>query len=142
MTLRYRERIAISALLVTGSLTLGVLAFGQSAEPPFLTIAPGSEGQIQIAITNAVATTNYEIYRTPRLEDPNHPWTLHLIGDVGQSNFTADMGVENSGFFKAAIGSDFDHDGVPNFQDANPYDAAIGILSITIDSPTNGAVVP
>src|SRR2546426_6987325 len=104
------------------------------AQPPqpVLTIVRTNGTQVLISITNAVASTNYEIYRTPLLNDTNFPWELHLVGSAGQSNFTADMGVDFIGFFKAAIGSDFDGDGVPNAWDANPNDPTIGILSITI----------
>src|SRR5438552_18219618 len=92
------------------------------AQPPqpVLTIAPTNSTQVLISITNAVASTNYEIYRTPILNDTNFPWELHIVGSVGQSNFTADVGIDWMGFFKAGIGSDWDLDWVPNSQDANP----------------------
>ncbi len=126
--------------LVAGLFTfLGIVAVSQAVPPPVLTITPTNGTQFQISITNAVATTNYEIYRTPILFNTNFPWTLHIVGDVGQSNFSVDMQAESFGFFRAGIGSDWDLDGVPNSQDANPTDPTIGILSITIDSPTNGA---
>jgi hypothetical protein len=118
---------------------VALLATGQSVPQPVLTIAPTNGTQFQITITNAVATTNYEIYRTPLLNDTNFPWTLHIVGDVGQSNFIVDTEVFDTSFFRAGIGSDWDLDGIPNSRDANPTDPTIGILTITIDSPTNGA---
>jgi hypothetical protein len=121
---------------------IGIFATAQSVPQPVLTIAPTNGTQFQITITNAVATTNYEIYRTPLLNDTNFPWTLHIVGNVGQSNFV--VGTEevyDMSFFRAGIGSDWDLDGVPNSQDANPTDGTIGILSITIDSPTNGSTI-
>jgi len=39
------------------------------------------------------------------------------------------------------ITADSDGDGVPNYEDANPNDPTIGILTIMIDSPTNGMVL-
>ena len=113
----------------------------QTTPQPVLRISPTNSTQVLISITNAVASTNYEIYRTPILNDTNFPWELYIVGSAGQSNFTADIGVDWTGFFKAGIGSDWDLDGVPNSQDANPTDATIGILTITIDSPTNGSVL-
>ena len=127
--------IGLFSLVVVS--VLSVLA--QSVPRPGLTIAPTNGTQFQINITNAVASTNYEIYRTPVLSDTNFPWTLYQVGSVGQSNFTVDLGPENFGYFKAGIGSDWDLDGVPNWMDANDLDPTIGALTITIDSPTNGA---
>ncbi len=126
---------AFSYGLVIVALTLTALA-----QPvPVLTIAPTGTNQFQILITNGVSYVNYELYRTPVLSDPNYPWTLHIIGSMGQSNFTADTGIYPIGFFKAAIGSDWDGDGILNFQDGDPSNPAIGVLSLTISSPTNGA---
>jgi hypothetical protein len=120
---------------------LNLWASAQSVPQPVLTIAPTNGTQFQLTITNAVATTNYEIYRTPLLSDTNFPWTLHMVGYVGQSNFIVDTEVYGTSFFRAGIGSDWDLDGVFNDRDANPFDATIGILTITIDSPTNGSTI-
>jgi len=135
-----RSKLQIAVLLFCGGAFafLGIISVAQSVPQPVLRIAPTNGTQFQISITNAVASTNYEIYRTPLLNDTNFPWTLHVVGSVGQSNFVVDTLAEDTGFFKAGIGSDWDLDGVPNSQDANPLDATIGILRITIDWPTNG----
>jgi hypothetical protein len=114
----------------------------QSVPQPVLKITPtNSSTQILISITNAVASTNYSIYRTPILGDTNFPWTMVIIGSIGQSNFTADVGVDTTGFFRATIGVDVDGDLVPDWMDADSNDPTLGILSITIDSPTNGATL-
>ena len=94
-----------------------------------------------LKVTNGVSTANYEIYRTPVLGDPAYPWILHLIGALGQTNFTASMGIDTVGFFKANSGLDWDSDGSPNWADAQPSNPAVGTLSITIDSPANGSTV-
>src|SRR5262249_46347544 len=120
---------------------VAVLATGQFVPQPVLIIQPTNGTQFQLTITNAVASTNYEIYRTPLLADTNFPWTLHMIGNVGQSNFVVDTEVFGTSFFRVGIGSDWDLDGVPNDRDANPTDPMIGILTITIDSPTNGSTI-
>ena len=139
MNLRSKLQISFAGACAVGSVFIAVLAFGQSVPQPVLKIAPTNDTQFLISITNAVASTNYEIYRTPLLFDTNFPWTLYSVGSVGQSNFVVDMEAEPTGFFRATIGSDWDLDGVPNYMDANPLDPTIGVLSITIDSPTNGA---
>jgi len=111
---------------------------GQPA--PGLTIALTNTDQVRIVITNGSSAVNYEIYRTPVLGDGlNYPFILHLIGTQGQTSFVANMGIDTRGFFSAAVGSDWDGDGIPNFQDAQPSSTNAGVLSITIDNPLNGA---
>jgi len=117
--------------------TMRERVLAQSVPQPVLKIAPTNGNQILLTITNAVASTNYEIYRTPLLGDTNFPFEPYIIGSVGQSNFTADIGVDLTGFFRATIGVDLDSDSVPDWKDASPLDPTIGVLSITIDSPTN-----
>ncbi len=111
-----------------------------AAQAPELTVARYGTNQVQIVITNGSSLVNYEVYRTPVLDDDfNYPFTLHLIGIQGQTNFVADFGIETRGYFRAAIGSDWDGDGVLNYQDAQPSSTNAGILLITIDSPANGS---
>ncbi|MEK7782023.1 MAG: hypothetical protein AAB370_11040 [Verrucomicrobiota bacterium] len=125
------------AALVTG--TLIVMA---DVPQPVLTIAPTGTNQLLISITNGVTNINYEIYKTPLLGDEaNYPFTLHLIGELGQSNFTVNMGPEQTGWYRAAIGLDWDNDGVPNAIDGNPNNTNVGALTVTIDSPTTGQLL-
>jgi hypothetical protein len=135
------KQLVFCGLFVALWAFIAVLAIGQSAPQPVLTIVPTNGNQFQLIITNGVASTNYEIYRTPFLADTNYPWTLQVAGDVGQTNFILDKGLENMGFFRAALGLDWDGDGIPNSRDGNPNDPSIGILTITIDSPTNGMIL-
>jgi len=109
---------------------------------PGLAVGLNSTNQLLIVITNGVSTVNYEIYRTSILgDDANYPFTLHLIGNQGQTSFVANFGVDTLAFFRAGVGSDWDSDGVPNALDAQPNNSSVGALTITIDSPTNGAVI-
>ena len=124
--------------------TAGALIYSALADipQPVMTIAPTGTNQFLIVITNGVTNANYEIYRTPVLGDAvNYPFTLHIIGTVGQTNFTINMGDEPSGFILSAIGSDFDGDGIENYRDGNPNDPNIGVLSLTIESPLNGTTL-
>lgn len=112
-----------------------------SAQVPVPGLTVGISGtNLLLVITNGSSTVNYEIERTPILgDDENYPFTLHLIGTLGQTSFVANFGIETRGYFRAAVGSDFDSDGVPNAIDGQPNNASVGELTITIDSPTNGA---
>jgi hypothetical protein len=107
---------------------------------PNLSIGLASSNQFQIQITNGVGYANYEIYRQWEL-DPNAQWILHMIGAQGQTNFSTNMGIFTMGFFRAAVGSDWDGDGIPNWLDAQPSSTNAGALTITIDSPTNNATI-
>ena len=122
-----------------GGVTTAVV-LAQSVPDPALKITLVNTNQLQLDITNGLSTANYEIYRTTALSDPLYPWTLHMIGNLGQTNFTASMGIDTLGFFKATAGLDWDSDGIPNWQDAQPSSTNAGILTITIDSPVSGSV--
>lgn len=109
---------------------------------PGLTITRLGTNQVQLVITNGASAVNYEIYRTSVLgDDENYPFTLHLIGGLGQTSFVASFGIETRGYLRAAVGSDWDGDGIANYMDAQPSSTNSGPLTITIDSPTNGAVI-
>ena len=108
---------------------------------PGLTISRLGTNQVQIVITNGSSTVNYEVYRTPVLDDLNYPFNLYLIGNQGQTSFVANFGIETRGYFRIAVGSDWDGDGIPNYQDAQPNNPGVGALIITIDSPANGSTV-
>lgn len=134
--------VALGGLLVVLLLLVVVRPLLAQVPQPGLTAALTNANQLQIVITNGSGSVNYEIYRTPVLGDEeNFPFTLHLIGNPGQTSFVANFGIETRGFFSAAVGSDWDGDGVPNFMDANPSSTNAGALFITIDSPTNGASI-
>jgi len=133
-------------LWLPGGLALAALSilaawktFGQSVPQPGLTIVQTSTNDFLIRITNGVTFANYEIYRR-QLLDAAYPRTLHLIGSMGQSNFTVGMGIDTIGFFQAAVGSDWDQDGYANWFDGDPSNPSVGTLSISIDSPTNTMV--
>ena len=107
---------------------------------PGLTISQISSNQIQIQITNGVGSANYEIYRQWEL-DTNAQWIPYMLGAQGQTNFSTNMGIFTMGFFRAAEGSDWDGDKIPNWLDAQPSSTNAGALTITIDSPTNYATI-
>lgn len=111
---------------------------------PGLTISQTSSNTFQIQITNAVGYANYEIYRRMVLGDPNYPWTAPITGAQGQATFNVTNVnlVKWQEFFEAAVGSDWDGDGILNWQDSQPGSTNGGLLSITIDAPANNGIVP
>lgn len=108
---------------------------------PVLTIAPLGSNQFNIVISNGVPTTNYTLFWAPVLNDENYPWLVLRGGNLGETNFGVNGGEWSALFFKVMIGHDLDGDSWPAWQDANDNNASIGILSVTIDSPTNGMVL-
>lgn len=137
-TLQAHWRLILS-LALTG--ILAIVALTALADPPVLKITSLGTNQFLITVTNGLSTTNYTVYWTPALANTNYPWQVMGFGDVGITNFLVDMQDSPVGFFRVLIGIDQDGDGVPEWQDAQPLDPAVGVLSITIDSPTNGAVL-
>ncbi len=106
---------------------------------PGITIAVINTNQVLITITNGASFANYELYRRT-LIDAGHLWKQEgTSGAQGQTNFIADMRVDLS-FFQVGVGTNWDGDGAPNFDDGDPLDPAVGILTVTIDSPTQGGI--
>jgi hypothetical protein len=130
--------LGIGATLIITALS--VLA--DDPPEPALTIAPLGGNQFSITITNAAGSTDYTLFWTPALGDEeNYPWQVLATNTPGQTNFTIDGGEWPIGWFRVLVGFDQDGDGVPEWLDAQPLNPSIGILSITIDSPVQGAVL-
>jgi hypothetical protein len=138
--LRVNFRLLVFAGAVAASGVTGYWAWAQSVPQPVLTIAPTGTNQFLIKITNAAPGVSYDLYRTPLLNNLFYPWSLSVTGALGQSNYTISMGSDPSGFWRAIVG--WSSNGVPSWMEANPSDPSLGALAITIDSPTNGAVLP
>ena len=115
-------------------------ALGQSVPAPVLKASLVTTN-VQINITNGVSTAVYELYWTPSLNDSLYPWAWLAVGTQGQTNFLLDISSTYLGFVKAKVGNDTDGDGIVDWQDARPNDASKGILTVTIESPTNGSTI-
>lgn len=117
---------------------ISIITMLAQAQQPVLKISNLGSNQFSVLITNAINTTNYTLFWTPALQDQYYPWQVLTSSAVGESNFIVDGGQWNSLFFKVLLGTDADGDGVSEWQDAQPGNPAVGILSVTIDSPTSG----
>lgn len=108
-------------------------ALSQTA--PVLTIASLGTNQYSITITNGVSTNDYDLLWTPMLANPDYPWMYAALGTTGQTNFMLNMGDYQSGFFQALL----DTNSIPLWEAADPNNPGAGILTVFIDSPTNGS---
>ena len=136
----HRLRFATIAGGIIASIGVWICATLANAQQPVLKISNLGTNHFSVLITNGISTTNYTLFWTPALQDQNYPWEVLGVGNVGETNFTIDGNGWDTGFFKVLLGTDFDGDGVPEWMDAQPANPAVGILSVTIDSPTNGMV--
>ena len=125
--------LSIGAIVIT--------ALNALAASPVLTITPFGTNQYSIIITNGLSTTNYTLFWTPILADPNYPWQVVGVGSLGQTNFAIDAGDVPNGFFRILVGADSDADGIPDWLDADPLNPNVGILDLTINVPANGSVL-
>jgi hypothetical protein len=91
-----------------------------------------------LTLVNGDTNISYDIYYTPSLAPTD--WRILATGHIAQATFTVPM-IDGIGFFKGGVGGDWDLDGIPNWMDANPTNAAIGALRITIDNPVTGTLL-
>ncbi len=131
---------SLGLLIVSIALVIGLPRLGQTSPIPGLSAALTSSNTLLLTVTNGVSTEYYTVYSKAALQT-NFSWSGSITGALGQTNFTVPLGPGLSGFFKAESGTDRDGDGIPNWEDANPNDPNVGILTITIVSPTNGSTL-
>lgn len=98
-------------------------AWGQTL--PGLGISLTGTNQVSLTVTNGTNNTQYQIYYIDSLDDPNYQWLLWTNGTTGQTNFTANLGDTQRGFFKAVNNPSF----IPP------------VINIVIQSPTNGSTI-
>jgi hypothetical protein len=125
------------------AMTAGARPMGGGFSPmyqsgiPYLTIAPtGTNGVYLVTVWNSQGPANYEIWTTPILANPSYPWTAIAAGTTGQTNFYINESTYYTGFYRAV----WDTNSIPTWEAANNNPAS-GVLSVYIDSPTNGAVL-
>jgi hypothetical protein len=125
------KSLAVSAKYETDSTDLS------ATNGPYLTISPtGTNGLYLITVFNDTGPVNYELWYTPVLANADYPWTAVAVGTTGQTNFTVNI-TYPTGFYRAV----WDTNSIPLWEAADPNNPSTGILTVFIDSPTNGAVL-
>ncbi len=123
--------------VILAVLIITFIARAQTA-PPGVTITALGSNQYSIVITNGVMT-NYELYWTPALSNPDYPWQVIALGTNGTTNFNVNADGYSTGFFKAQVEQVYG--GIPDYELADPSNPSEGALTVTIDTPANGSVV-
>lgn len=122
--------------ILCGGLAIATALTAWSQIAPIVTIAPTGTNQLSITVTNDIpGTGSYEVWTTPVLGDvTDYPWRGAAMGTNDQTNFVVNMPPYPSGFYEVIL----DTNVPPLWEAANPDNPGLGVLSITIDSPTNG----
>jgi hypothetical protein len=129
----------------TTAMTLSAKPMGGGFSPmdqsqsgvPYLTIAPtGTNGVLDITVWNDQGPANYDLWWTPQLANSEYPWQWIAVGNTGQTNFTVNTSFPTA-FFRAI----WDTNSIPLWKAADPNNQSAGVLTVFIDSPTNGAVL-
>jgi len=112
--------------------------FLESMEGLYLLPPEIDDTNLVLTLMGAETNKSYNILFSDQL--PAEFWSTAAIGSLGQSNFTVSM-LDLHGFYQAAEGDDWDSDGVKNWADAQPSDAGVGALTITINVPAHGSTI-
>jgi len=117
-----------------------LIVFKVFADPPQPVVSIQSIGTnvFSISVTNGVSTANYDLYWTPILANSDYPWMVAAIGNTGQTNFLMDMNPYSTAFFRVLLETT---NSIPPWKAADPNNPNAGVLAVSIDSPTNTAVI-
>ena len=119
----------------------------QSTVPGLRIALSTNADKVILTVTNRLPNAVYDIFWTQFLYSNSMPltnlaWVPKATGATNQTNFIMPMYGKMTGFFRALNTNDFDGDGALNVQDARMYDPFYGLMTVTIESPTNNAIVP
>lgn len=133
-----RNPVGLLAIVGGGLILLAVTLTALSQSGPTITIAPQGTNEFSITITTNIGTATYDLLWTPVLGNPAYQWNWAARGTPGQTNYLVNLnGVSDTGFFRTLLDTNWP----PLWELANPNNPALGILTVTIDSPTNGTVI-
>jgi hypothetical protein len=134
---KYWTRLA-GTVLATVIITL--IAKSQTVPPPVLSVTPTNGTQLSITVTNGVPYANYILYNQHALNDPMG-WTFVTNPVPGVTNFVVDEGPYFEGFYLVTGSTNWNNNGIPNWDYADPTNPGLGVLTVSIVSPAQGAVI-
>jgi hypothetical protein len=133
--------LALAGLLGTAGLLMGIVltTLAQSVPPPLFSISVTNATQLSITVTNGVSYADYTLYNQHVLGSPD--WTFITNPPPGVSNFVVNMYPFFDGFYTIVGSTNWNNGGIANWAYADPKDPGLGVLTVTIVSPANGAVI-
>lgn len=125
---------AILAVLI-----ITLIARAQTVPPPELSIAVTNGTQLSISVTNGVPYGNYILYNQHVLGSGG--WTFVTNPVPGVSNFVVSMGPYFEGYYLVTGSTNWNDNGIPNWDLADPNNPGLGALTVSIVSPAQGAII-
>ena len=132
--IRVAARIRKMALAFAVTIVIFAIRSSSAQSAPVLSITSLGTNVFYISTTNSIGTATYDLLWTPALDNPSYPWTWAAVGTPGQTNYVVNMAASQTGFFRTIL----DTNSVPLWEAADPNNPSAGILTVFIDSPTNG----
>jgi hypothetical protein len=121
-------------------LIITLFAKSQTIPPPVISIGVTNTNQLSITVTNGVAYANYILYNQHVLNDPAG-WTFVTNPVPGVTNFVVDPGPYFEGYYIVTGSTNWNNNGIPNWDYADPANPGLGVLTVSIVSPAQGSVI-
>ena len=119
-------------------LIITLIAKSQNVPPPVISLVLTNTNQLSITVTNGVAYGNYSLYNEHVLGGPK---TLVTNAVPGVTNFIVGMGPYFQGFYQVTGSTNWNNNGIPNWDYADPNNPGLGVLTVTIVSPSQGQII-
>jgi len=120
-------------------LIITVIAKSQTVPPPVISLVLTNTNQLFITVTNGVSYGNYSLYNQHVLGGPT--WTLVTNAVPGVTNFVVGMGPYFQDFYQVMGSTNWNNNGIPNWDYADPNNPGLGVLTVTIVSPAQGQII-
>jgi hypothetical protein len=131
----------LGSLIGSGVAIIGMAlnTAAQSVPVPVISVALTNTNQLSITVTNGVSYANYILYNQHVLGDTN--WTFVTNPVPGVTNFIVNPGPYFEGFYIVTGSTNWNNNGIPNWDYADPMNPGLGVLTVSIVSPAQGAVI-
>jgi hypothetical protein len=133
--------LALASLLSVGCALVGIVlnATALTVPAPMVSITVTNTNQLSITVTNGVPYANYILYNQHVLGDST--WTFVTNPVPGVSNFVVNMGPYFYDFYLVSGSTNWNNNGIPNWEYADPNNPGLGVLTVSIVSPSQGQIL-
>ncbi len=126
--------------MILATMIIVSLAKSQTVPAPVLSITQTNGTQLLITVTNGVAYGNYVLYNEHTLDDPMG-WTFITNPVPGVTSFLVNQGPYFEGYYLVTGSTNWNNNGIPNWDYADPLHPGLGKLTVSIVSPAQGAII-